>query len=317
LNAVDSSSDLPTFQSSNLPSFHKTLRARSISQTVVASLRETPFHGRVWSCFPAACNLADEAGRVVSLVTVAVGDGSLNVVVEGQDPFAGIEVGAEARIDGGGAIVGGKLAVHLEGAAAWNPLITWGEIAEGAVAMLWRYVQDRATPESLLTFWAPAVRLLGGARMAFHEMARDAAERLLLALRRGERTSASVYASTLAGLGPGATPAGDDFLQGLMAGLRAWPQFLVPGGLSADLACASIGPAAAARTHVFSAAHLRAAQAGQMDVGWHRLAAALAANDETAIQQAADCLLAIGATSGADAMAGFLGPYLLTDPGEA
>ena len=33
-------------------------------------------------------------------------------------------------------------------------------------------------------------------------------------------------------------------------------------------------------------------------------------------QQAADSLLAAGATSGADAMAGFVGPYLLASLGE-
>jgi len=179
------------------------------------------------------------------------------------------------------------------------------------MATLWDCVQERATSESLLTFWVPAIRSLGGVRMAFQEMARDTAERLLLALCQGDRASITAYATVLAGLGPGATPAGDDFLVGLMAGLRAWPQFLSPGGILAGEACGLIGLAAVPRTHVFSAAHLRAAQAGEMHAGWHRLAAALAASDESAIQQAADGLLAFGATSGADAMAGFLGPYLL------
>lgn len=299
-------------QPSNPPVFQRTLKARSISKTVAASIGDVPFHGRVLSCFPAACNLADEANRVVSLVTSDVGDGPLNVVVEGQDPFAGIEVGVEARIDGDKVIVGSRLAVGLEDAVVWDPLVTWGGITAAALATLWTRVQERATSESLLAFWVPAVRPLGGIRMIFQETARDAAERLLLALQRGERQSIIVYASALAGLGPGATPAGDDFLMGLMAGLRAWPQFLTPGGLAADHACALIGLAAVSRTHIFSAAHLRMAQMGQMGAGWHRLAAALAAGDETTIRQVADGLLAFGATSGADAMAGFVGPYLLS-----
>lgn len=298
-------------QPSSPPAFQKILSARSISETVAAAVHDAPFHGRVLSSFPDACNLADEAGRVVSLVTAGVGDGPLNVVVDGGDPFAGIKAGAVARIDQDRAIVGDGLAVDLIEAVAWSPVVTWREITAMAMATLWDCAQKRATSESLLTFWVPAIRPLGGVRMAFQEAARDAAERLLLALRQGDRASITAYATVLAGLGPGATPAGDDFLVGLMAGLRAWPRFLAPGGVLPDDACGLIGLAAVLRTRVFSAAHLRAAQAGEMHAGWHRLAAALAASDETAIQQAADGLLAFGATSGADAMAGFLGPYLL------
>jgi hypothetical protein len=303
-------------QPSSLPTFQETLKARSISQTVVAFLRGAPFYGRVLSCFPAACNLADETGRVVCLVTAGVGDGPLNVVVEGQEPFAGIDAGAEARIDGGRVAVGEGLAVALDEAVTWEPAVAWGEVAAEALATLWGHVRERATPESLLTFWLPAIRPLGGVRMVFQEMARDAAERLLIALRRGDPMGIQVYATTLAGLGPGATPAGDDFLLGLMAGLRAWPCFLAASGLTVEQARAAIGPAATARACVFSAAHLRAAQDGQMAAGWHRLAAALAANDEAAIRQAANDLLAFGATSGADAMSGFIGPYLLASASE-
>lgn len=296
----------------SLSAFQKTLPARSISASVAAAIRDTPFHGRVLSCFPAACNLSDEADGVVSLVTVDVGDGPLNVVVDGQDAFTGIEAGMKARIDKEETIVGDRLAVDLREAETWDPIVTWGEITTAAMATLWDYVREQARSESLLTVWLPAIRPMHGVRMAFHETARDAAERLLLALCRGDRVSITASATALAGLGPGGTPAGDDFLIGLMAGLRAWPQLLPPDGLSADDACASISQAAIVRTHVFSAAHLRAVQAGQMGAGWHCLAAALAANDETAIRQAVEGLLAFGATSGADAMAGFLGPYLLS-----
>lgn len=285
--------------------------ARSISQTVVTALQRATFHGRVLSCFPAACNLADETGRVVSLVTPEVGDGPLNVVLDGRDPFAGIKAGMRAKIAQDRADIGDRLTVDLK-AVVWNPLVTWSEIAPAALATLWSYVQERATSESLLTCWVPAIRPLSGVRMAFHETARGEAERLLLALQQNDQTSVVNHTLSLSGLGPGSTPAGDDFMMGLMAGLRAWPQFLTPGGLSADHACALVGLAAVSRTHIFSAAHLRAAQAGQMGAGWHRLAAALAAGDEPAIRQAAGGLLAFGATSGADAMAGFLGPYLLT-----
>ena len=264
-----------------------------------------------------ACNLTDETNRVISLVTPEVGNGPLNVVVEGQDPFASIKKGDQAEADGTKIVVNDKLTVNLMKAEIWSPIILWGEITAEAMAALWNHVQAQATPESLLAFWIPRLRSLGGVQMAFQEKAREAAERLLLALRLGERQRIGVYASALTGLGPGATPAGDDFLIGLMAGLRAWPQFLTPGGLAIDVACMTISQTAMVRTNVLSAAYLRAAQVGQMGASWHRLAETLAAGDPSVIQQAVDGLLAFGATSGADAMAGFLGPYLLADFGEA
>jgi len=293
-----------------LSTSQRTLKAYSISKTVASVIQEVAFYGQVWSCFPAACNLVDGAGRVVSLVTSDVGDGPLNVVVEGKDPFDGVKAGMEARIEGNKAVVGNRLVVDLD-AEVWQPVVLWDQVTAEAMASLWDYVRDWATSENLLAFWVPAVRPLRGVQMAFQETARDAAERLLLALRRGDREGIAIYALALAGLGPGATPAGDDFLMGLMAGLRAWPQFLTPGGLSAGDACVTVSQAVVAHTNVFSAAHLRAARDGQMGAGWHRLAAALTAGDKRAIQEAAESLLAFGATSGADAMAGFVGPYLL------
>jgi hypothetical protein len=287
-----------------------------MSNTVATSIGNAPFQGRVLSCFSVACNLTDETNRVISLVTPEVGNGPLNVVVGDSEPFASIKKGDPAEADATQIVVNDRLTVNLIKAEIWSPVILWGEITAEAMAALWNHVQAQATPESLLTFWIPGLRPLGGVRMAFQEKAREAAERLLLALRLGERQRIGVYASALTGLGPGATPAGDDFLIGLMTGLRAWPQFLTPGGLAVDAACMTIGQTAMVRTNALNAAYLRAAQVGQMGVDWHHLAEALADGDLSAIQQAADGLLAIGATSGADAMAGFLGPYLLADLGK-
>ena len=299
-----------------MSSKQRTLSAHSISKTVADSLSDAPFQGRVLSCFSIACNLIDDADRVVSLVTVGVGDGPLNVVLEGEEPFAGIETGARAQIDREKAVVGQGLAVDLKKAKTWDPTLIWGTVTPEAMATLWDHMQGKANPESLLTIWVPLIRPMRGVRMAYHETARATAGRLLLALNRGDRVNIAASTTVLAGLGPGTTPAGDDFLVGLMAGLRAWPEFLSRGGLSADDACTLIGQTATFRSHVLCSAYLRAAQAGQMSAGWHRLAAALMDGNETAIRKAANDSLAFGATSGADAMAGFVGPYLLTGPGE-
>jgi len=292
---------------------HSSASACSIGLGLRASLHQSPFRGRVWSVSDTVCNLVDAAGRVVSLVTPEVGDGPLNIVVEGDPPFACLKDGLEAQADGATIVVAGRLTIHLEAAQSWKPTIHWQPISAAAMQTLWQHVEQHATPKSLLTIWVASVRPLLGVHMAFQETARNAVEQLLLALHLGDTLSVPVYAKSLAGLGPGATPAGDDLLLGLMAGLRAWPRFLKAERLSVDDACAAIAGAAEERTHALSAAHLRAAQVGQMGVRWHRLAFALAQGDEPAIRQAADTLLAVGATSGADALAGFLGPYLASN----
>jgi hypothetical protein len=107
-------------------------------------------------------------------------------------------------------------------------------------------------------------------------------------------------ASLLAGLGPGLTPAGDDYLLGALA--RLWLDATQPeaGELSSSVL------AAAAKTTRISRAWLQYAARGQFDVRWHDLQRALLMADEEAICRAAHRILSVGATSGPQAMAGFL-----------
>ena len=120
----------------------------------------------------------------------------------------------------------------------------------------------------------------------------------------------------LAGLGSGLTPAGDDFLTGTL--LWAWLAHPVPAPF-----CRALVEAAIPRTTVLSAAFLRAAARGECSASWHGLLEALGegVGDRvpappvhggariasqhrlfTAVQE----LMAHGATSGADSLAGFL-----------
>ena len=129
-----------------------------------------------------------------------------------------------------------------------------------------------------------------------------AARRALPLLRAGWAGDLSLLregAAQLAGLGAGLTPAGDDFLCGLM--LWAWLAHPDPEAL-----CRVVVEAAAPRTTTLSAALLRAAGRGECSAAWHRLLAALATGDEGRILAATQRVLAHGATSGAAALAGFL-----------
>ena len=115
----------------------------------------------------------------------------------------------------------------------------------------------------------------------------------------GDVTALRDAAAHLAGLGIGLTPAGDDFLAGIM--LWAWLAYPAPGPL-----CRALVEAAAPRTTTLSAAFLRAAARGECDANWHQLLAALSTGSAAQLAPAVQQVVAHGATSGADMLAGFL-----------
>jgi hypothetical protein len=124
---------------------------------------------------------------------------------------------------------------------------------------------------------------------------------LVHGLRSRSLDQALAGAHALAGLGGGLTPAGDDFIVGAL--LAAWAGLLGDG---AEALTGPIAEAAVARTTTLSGAYLRAAAQGACTEHWHRVFAALTADDDAVLEAALRRLLAVGHTSGADALAGFL-----------
>jgi len=105
---------------------------------------------------------------------------------------------------------------------------------------------------------------------------------------------------SLIGLGPGLTPAGDDFVGGAMIALRAFGRTAQADRI-ADWAL----PLAETRTGRISRAHLRCAAAGEGHEALHDLLAALGGN-KNAIEAALAALDRVGHSSGRDAAAGAL-----------
>jgi len=116
------------------------------------------------------------------------------------------------------------------------------------------------------------------------------------------RRGLKVVTSSLAGLGPGLTPAGDDFLAGVLLALAEERPTDADLGEIADLLLETAAP----RTHEISAAYLKTAHAGEAHERWHALLGALSAGDSTAIEDTAHGVVEVGETSGADMLAGFL-----------
>lgn len=141
------------------------------------------------------------------------------------------------------------------------------------------------------------------ARMALPKMQ-------LLARAAWEQDMVCVEEATrgLAGLGPGLTPAGDDVLAGFAAVMA-----LLSARISADSTSRShvaevIAAVARPRTTMLSGVLLEHAARGEVaeQLGEMLLTLALPAEESEAVLQAADKLLAFGATSGGDTLLGVL-----------
>lgn len=275
--------------------------AISISRPVKQRLHDREFSGRVFGVHRVACNLIDDDGQVITLLVPQVGDGPFGLVVDAS--FDDLEVGYAVRADASQLLVG-DLRIELDGASIWEPRPDWprlrrarGRIKKGFAAL------DDWTSSAI---WGGLAHITGADQyqegkptfMARLARGKEAYSRLIVeGLGEGERASLTEGARLLAGLGPGGTPAGDDFLVGVMAAI--WLM-----GDEADVP--AIVEMAAPRTSALSAAFLRAAGRGEFIAAWHGLVDALAVGGRDQVEEAAMHVESFGASSGADALDGFI-----------
>jgi hypothetical protein len=288
----------------------RTFRASVISTPIARLLEEKPFTAQVLSVHRRACNLIDERGQLLALVSDPLGNGPFHMVIpQGETAFSRLETGWPVRGERGALRIGGCLTITYRGGQLWDPCPDWGKVRLAQqnwrvhLPSLQELVRGKAPPESLAALFAgpPAA---GDSRLsvAWRAQAGEAMGRVLAALQAGDLAALRSGAAALAGLGPGLTPAGDDFLLGIMVGLFA----TALSAPSAAEVCAAIAEVAAARTTALSTAWLQAAARGLVGQAWHDLLNALSQGHSLHIQQAASRLINTGATSGADALSGFL-----------
>jgi hypothetical protein len=281
--------------------------ALSISRAVRERLDAGRFDARVLAVFDRACNLVTPDGDVVTLAIPQVGDGPLNVVVNGTPGFfAGVGHGAPLRLAGDRLQVDG-LWVDLEGAAVWEPRPDWETLRARRTAIGSWLPHLRA----LCLRHAPTGSLLGLLTGSLPDepparITLFAAQKATVALQEGwagDPQRLREGTAGLAGLGSGLTPAGDDFLAGAM--LWAWLVHPTP-----EMFCRAVARVAAPRTTTLSAALLKAAARGECSAAWHALISALSMGQREGardkITEAVHEILSRGATSGADSLAGFL-----------
>ena len=285
--------------------------ARSVSRQVKEWLGEGRSAGKVLAVHARACNLVTDQGAVIALVVPGIGDGPLNIVL-GDWPgcMSGVQAGTRVTCGPDRLLLDG-FKIALDAADTWEPCPNWDDLraARGAIeASLERLVAIGLDHDSNNVL----VPLLGepsfaqGLASILVQRFREAALQLKAGWR-GDEGALAEGGAALAGLGDGLTPAGDDFLMGVM--LWAWLAHPTPRQF-----CETLSQAAVPRTTIFSAAFLEAAARGQCSIAWHRLLAALA-EDRPKIAGAAQGVLARGASSGLDALIGFL--YLSQDKEDA
>jgi hypothetical protein len=287
------------------------IQAMCVAAPLAGLLRGTA-RGTVLAVFERGAYV-DLAGCILALTPSAVGRGPLSVVLSDRATLAPVAAGDPVLLEGGVLWVGPH-AVVVAGAAAWDPALPRpGALSPAACTRALDEVADAlgamASPDGLVALLEPAAspRRRGPRRCA-------AAERLT-PLRRGLEVIGRflagcasvehvtrVIASDIAGWGPGLTPSGDDLLAGIMHAITAWPHIAAPAG--GTRARAALAAGALARTTRISAAYLEAAAAGLAAEPWHGLVRSLH-RSPSAIRSAARRILAVGHTSGADALTGF------------
>lgn len=230
---------------------------------------------RVFAAFERSCYIETSLG-VACVGDARIGLGPLNVVVSTLDSVP--RVGARVR-------------VHIHNARVWKPPQGMRGTAAGLPARqlsLWR----RRRPADSLAAMVDAPELLA-------PRTRRAAQAFLDWLSIGATGAAPRSAAGLIGLGPGLTPAGDDFIGGALIALRFARRATAADRVAAWALARSV------RTNRISAAHLACAAQGEGHEALHRFLQALVPHGP-GFSAALQTLDRIGHSSGWDAAAGAL-----------
>ncbi len=276
------------------------LRATSASATILEFLH-TPRTGAVIATFARSCYLALD-GRIVAVVSAELHNGPLNLVVTPTPPFGRLSIGAPVSSNARHIRVDDAWDIVLDGATAWDPVLrridrTAHDALDGHLQALTDLIAAEAPAGGLARV---SVKRAGPVLTPLERSASLALMDLSSGLRGADRSLVARGAHTLAGLGPGLTPSGDDVLVGCLLAVAALPD--VDGTSVRD----AIASSARHRTTHISTAYLDAAARGEASEAWHHLVAAMSTSDAARVVDAARQVLGVGETSGSDMLGGFV-----------
>lgn len=241
---------------------------------------------RILHVFDHACNLTNERGEILSIVTPQIGNGPFNLVVEDKVLFTAHIAASFPVCKRENQIHLGDLTIHAANARLWNPCPDWETL----------HARREDIFKKLEPFPVPNCQLL---------VPDSLISNLFTALCNKDILAAKTLTPKLAGLGGGLTPTGDDIILGAL--LAMW--IIYPFHI-AKIFAEDISNAAAPLTTSLSAAWLRSAGRGEVGILWHEFFEALIDGTMMNLQLRVDRLLSVGDTSGSDALAGFLGTFV-------
>lgn len=261
------------------------ITAISLTPTVRDWLANTR-HPCILHVFDRACNLINERGEVLSIVTPEIGDGPFDLVItegicfgENLSPKSPVSSSANQ-------LTLGNFIIHTANAKLWNPSPDWDMLHATR-----NDIPNHLAQLPITNYSSPIL-----------QFSNSLLSNLSSALATADIATAKTLASQLAGLGPGLTPSGDDLLMGALH--AAW--IIHPPEIASILAW-EVAETAIPLTTSLSAAWLRSAGRGEAGILWHNFFDALISGNMSSIQNSMEKILATGETSGVDAMSGFIG----------
>lgn len=239
---------------------------------------------RILHIFDRACNLINENGEILSIVAPEIGNGPFNLVVESDLLFVE-HLSVESAVSvSANDITLGSLNIPTAKAKLWNAKPDWDSLRSER-----DNISARLTKLQIPNHPSPILQF---------------ADLLAASLENADLLSSALAAKRLAGLGSGLTPSGDDFMMGAI-----YATWITHAPEIASVLAKEIANTVAPLTTSLSAAWIRSAGRGEAGELWHQFFDSLILGDEFEIQKTMNKILAVGETSGADALAGFVGVF--------
>jgi hypothetical protein len=256
----------------------------------------------VHSVFARTVNIEVEAGDLVTLASRGVDNAPDTIVID-------IEGFGDAGVDRGdlvetasGALGVGPLRVSLDGVSSWSASLPAYPSDDARLRANLRWVRDRLRQTGERSRapgrWSSADAFADQSRAALETRSASLRDSLL----RADLDAARAGAAAMIGLGPGLTPSGDDFLVGLFAILNIAQSPCHP----MRAICGDVVAIARTATNAISVAALANAARGRVRESIHALAREMIDGTPEGLRPALDRVLAIGATSGSDMVAGLV-----------
>ena len=293
-----------------LPSEQARLYQAEVLQILVLtpaarSWLESEERGAVLHVFPNVINLINESRSVLSLVLQesALSPSSMLIAdlagmnAEKRDFDQRFDVDSRIEKTSEGIRIGDNR-FSIDNMRIWNPLVVWDDCRQDRVLTYLPLIESElrsAAPAGSLDRYFCEDPLSG--KSGVIQSACCSYQSGLMSRDLGEVANSS---RQLAGLGPGLTPSGDDFLLGSIFAM--W--ILDKVGLRRIIEL--IVSEAAPRTTALSAAWLCAAKDGEAGIVWHWLFNSIANENEVDVIRYSRQIADTGHTSGADALAGFI-----------